>query len=274
MLALLLSTPVLAAERILALTPAACEMMYAIGAGDALVGAGEYCDFPAAAKALPRVANYRQLYVEAALRRQPTLVISLHANLPGLEVLKASGVRVFTSNPLSVAAVMDDMLRLGEISDHESQAKVAVADMRKRLQALQKSSAKNKPRVFYEIWHDPLISAGGGSLINSVLSDLGLRNVFADIPLEGPKISVESVLLAKPEIIMLSGDSDVQARKRFWRGFFTKKQFAKKSAAKQVLVNKPICFVVVNADLLHRPGPRLVQGMAQLQAALRNKSCE
>ncbi|MDQ6986820.1 MAG: helical backbone metal receptor [Mariprofundaceae bacterium] len=258
-LLLLLVSPALAAERILALTPAACEMMYAIGAGDELVGAGEYCDFPAAAKALPRVANYRQLYVEAALRQKPTLVIALSAALPGLDALKASGVRVFTSNPLSVADVMADMLHLGELSGHRRQAATAVAAMRKRLQALQKSSAKTKPRVFYEIWHEPLIAAGGGSLINSVLGDMGLQNVFADIPLEGPKVSVEAVLLAKPDIIMFAGDGHVQARKRFWRKWFKE---------------KAICFVETSADLLHRPGPRLVQGMQALHAALKAKSCE
>jgi len=258
-LLLLLVTPALAAERILALTPAACEMMYAIGAGDELVGAGEYCDFPAAAKVLPRVANYRQLYVEAALRQRPTLVIALTAALPGLEALKASGVRVFTSNPLSVADVMADMLRLGELSGHRRQAATAVAAMRERLQILQKSSMKKKPRVFYEIWHEPLIAAGGGSLINSVLDDMGLQNVFADIPLEGPKVSVEAILLAKPDIIMFVDDAHVQTRKRFWRKWFK---------------GKPVCFVETNADLLHRPGPRLVQGMEALQAALKAKSCE
>ncbi len=265
-LLLLLATPAIAGERILALTPAACEMMYAIGAGDELVGAGEYCDFPAAAKALPRVANYRQLYVEAALRRKPTLVIALSADLPGLDVLKSSGVRVFTTNPLSVADVMSDMLRLGELSGHRRQAEITVAAMRQRLQALRKDTLEKKLRVFYEIWHEPLIAAGGGSLINSVLNDLGLQNVFADIPLEGPKVSVEAVLLAKPDIIMFIDDAHVQARKRFWRGWFAKQ--AKKTGG------KAICFVVSNADLLHRPGPRLVLGMEELQAALRKKACE
>jgi len=263
-LLLLLATPALATERILALTPAACEMVYAIGAGDELVGGGEYCDFPVAAKALPRVANYRQLYVEAALRQRPTLVIALTTGLPGLETLKAAGVRVFTTNPLSVADVMADMLRLGELSGHRRQAETVVAAMRDRLQALQKSMSKKKPRVFYEIWHEPLIAAGGSSLISSVLDDMGLQNVFADIPLEGPKVSIEAVLLAKPDIIMLAGDGDVAARKRFWRKWF----------ADKTLASTPICFVETNADLLHRPGPRLVQGMEELQTALGGKACE
>jgi len=259
LIVLLLAIPAVAAERILALTPAACEMMYAMGAGDELVGASEYCNFPEAAKRLPRVANYRQLYVEAALRQKPTLVIVLHADLPGLEVLKASGVRVFTTNPTRVTGVFDDMLRLGELSGHQKQAEKVVDALRKRLKLLQRSSARRKPRVFYEIWHDPLITAGGSSLINDVLDEMHLKNVFGELPLEGPKISVEAVLLARPEMIILPDDSRVAARKRFWHKWFG---------------GKSLCFVVADADLLHRPGPRLVQGMEQLQAALKEKSCD
>ena len=251
---LLLSPAAQAAERILALTPHVCEMMFAIGAGNEVVGAGEYCDYPEAVSSLPKVANHRQVYVEAALRLKPTLAVGLRSNLPGIEHLKSEGVRIIASNPLTVGAVFEDMLRLGKFTGHTGEAEAAVAHLRQRLRALQMEQSEANLRVFYEIWHEPLMAAGGASLIHSALCELGLENVFAGIPFEGPRVSVEAVLLARPDIIILPSESNVDARKRFWRKWFGK---------------YPVTFVVANADLLHRPGPRQVEGMEELQAALR-----
>lgn len=254
-LSLLIASPAMAAGRILALTPHACEMLYAIGAGDEVVGAGEYCDFPQAVRSLPRVANHRQVYVEAALRLRPGMAVGLRKNLPGMSRLQADGVILISSNPLTVRDMLSDMIRLGSISGHEAGAEAAVHALKLRMQAMQVNRAGDPPRVYYEIWHDPLMAAGGSSLISSVLDELGLVNVFADVRLEGPRVSVESVLLARPDIIMLSSESDIPAREAFWRKWFG---------------NHPPRFVIVHADLLHRPGPRLIDGMEALQAALRS----
>jgi iron complex transport system substrate-binding protein len=250
---LLAANPALAAERILALAPHICEILFAVGAGDEVVGGGDYCDYPADAKRLPRVADYRQVYVEAALRLKPTLAIALRDNLPGMAELSRHGVLLAASDPHSVQGMLDDMLRLGRLAGYAAGAEHVVAGLKRRLQAMHDARPAAHPRVFYEIWQKPLIAAGGASLINSVLSELGLVNVFADIPQEGPRVSVESVLLARPDIIVLSSQSNVQARERFWRKWFSR---------------RPVRFVVADADLLHRPGPRLIAGMQQLQAAV------
>jgi len=254
LLAHLSAQPAFAAERILALTPHACEILYAIGAGDEVVGAGEYCDYPLAVRSLPRIANHRQVYVEAALRLKPSMAVGLRNNLPGMARLLADGVTLISTNPLTVQDMLNDMQRIGRLSGHEVEAQTAVQALRLRLQAMHQNQSNDHPRVYYEIWHDPLMAAGGSSLISSVLDELGLVNVFADVPLEGPRVSVESVLLARPDIIMLSSETDIEARKAFWH-----KWFGKQSPR----------FVIADADLLHRPGPRLIEGMEALQAALR-----
>lgn len=252
-LLLLAANPALAAERILALTPHVCEILFAIGAGDEIVGAGEHCDYPKAARALPRVADYRQVYVEAALRLKPTLAIGLRTNLPGMAELAGRGVQLAASNPHSVQGVLDDMLRLGRLAGHAAAAGRVVAGLQRRLQAMHDAQPKGHPRVYYEIWSKPLVAAGGSSLIGNALQWLGLDNVFANVPLAGPRVSVESVLLARPDIIVLSSQGNVQARERFWRRWFRR---------------HPVRFVVADADLMHRPGPRLIDGMQQLQSAV------
>ncbi|MDQ6971482.1 MAG: helical backbone metal receptor [Mariprofundaceae bacterium] len=253
LLAQLSAQPAKAAERILALTPHVCEILFAIGAGDDVVGAGEYCDYPEAVRSLPRVANHRQIYIEAALRLRPTMAVGLRDNLPGLARLGSAGVKLVSTNPLTVQDMLADMLRLGEATGHDGAAQAAVHALRQRLQAMKQMQPDVHRRVYYEIWHDPLMAAGGASLISNVLDELGLVNVFADVQMEGPRVSVESVLLARPDIIMLSSETDIAARKAFWHRWFGE--------------NTPR-FVIADADLLHRPGPRLIEGMAALQSAL------
>lgn len=242
------------AERILALAPHVCEILFAVGAGPEVVGAGEYCDYPSAAKRLPRVADYRQVYVEAALRLKPTLAIALRDNLPGMAELARRGVHLAASNPHTVQGMLDDILRLGRLSGHGAEAGRVVAGLRHRLQSMRNARSAVHPRVYYEIWSKPLIAAGGTSLIGSALAWLGLDNVFADVSQEGPHVGVESVLLARPDIIVLSSRNDVTARERFWRHWFKR---------------RPVHFVVVDADLMQRPGPRLIDGMQRLQTAVK-----
>ncbi len=251
---ILLPNSAAAAERILALAPHVCEILFAVGAGDEVVGAGEHCDYPAAARHLPRVADYRQVYVETALRLRPTLAIALRNDLPGMAELAERGVRLAASDPHTVQGMLSDILRLGRLAGHGADAGRVVTGLRRHLQSMRDARPAVHPRVYYEIWSRPLIAAGGASLIGNAMQWLGLDNVFADVRQEGPRVSVESVLLARPDIIVLSSRSNVAARERFWLRWFKR---------------RPVHFVVADADLMQRPGPRLIDGMQRLQSAVK-----
>jgi len=123
---LCLSCPVIAAERILALSPHVCEMLYAIGAGDEVVGAVDYCDYPEAATRLPRVGSYTGINLEAALMLKPTMAIISGTSHQQAQ-LHQLGIRVVRSAPQSVDDVLADIRRLGRITGHAKQAK-ALAD--------------------------------------------------------------------------------------------------------------------------------------------------
>jgi len=239
-------------ERILALSPHACEMLYAIGAGDEVVGAVDYCDYPRAARHLPRVGSYTGINLEAALILKPTVAV-ISATSTQQEQLEALGIRVIRSAPNSVEDVMTDIRRLGRLTGYDEQAAALAANMKQRLDRLTKSGYKKPHRVFYEVWHDPLQTVGGKGFINDMIQRSGLENVFASIALETPRINIEAVLHAHPDVIIIPSEHrDVAARKRFW---------------KQWLGDK-IRFIVVNPDLMHRPGPRVIDGMEALQQAL------
>ncbi|OIO71281.1 MAG: cobalamin-binding protein [Zetaproteobacteria bacterium CG12_big_fil_rev_8_21_14_0_65_55_1124] len=251
--ALLLASPALAAERILALTPHACEILYAIGAGSKVVGAGEYCDYPVAAGKLPRVGNFDRINVEAALRLHPDAAVVMDAGVKGVETLQGMGVSIVVSHPRSFEGVFDDIIRLGVLAEHTQEAGALVASLRARLDRVRAMKRSETP-VFYEIWADPMLTAGGPSFISKLIHEAGGRNVFADIDIETPHVNVESVLRAAPEVIVvpLEGRS-IEQRRTFWEGWIGKDK---------------VRFISINPDLLHRPGPRLLDGLELLQKAL------
>jgi len=240
-------------QRVLALTPHACEMLYAIGAEEQIVGGVSYCDYPAAALKLPRVGNYLGVNVEAALRLNPDAAIVLNRNVKGVSQLEQMGIKVIVSDPVDFEAVFQDMLRLGRLTGHEQQAAILVKEQRQRLKQIRQRPASHI-RVFYELWHDPIITAGGPSFITAMITAAGGENIFADVDLETPHVNVESVIRARPEIIIIPLEKrNIEERRSFWQHW---------------LGQSKVHFAAINPDLLHRPGPRLIEGLELLQQAL------
>ncbi|MDQ7003101.1 MAG: helical backbone metal receptor [Ghiorsea sp.] len=250
LLAWLLTTTVAHAnERILALAPHICETLYAIGAGKDIVGGVSYCDYPAAAKDLPRIGAYNRINVEAAISLKPTLAIALNPQTPGLDKLRALGVKVVSSYPLTVDEVISETRRLGKLTNHQQQANQVADAMQKRLNRLKQRVSKQNIPVFYEIWADPLLTAGNNTFIHDVLKQIGLRNVFGSVALEAPRVNVESVINAKPKLIIIPSEKrDISVRSAYWRKW----------------LGDDIAIITVNPDLVHRPGPRLLDGMEYL----------
>lgn len=255
LLALSVRSEVVAAERVLALAPHIVEILYAVGAGEQIVGAVRFSDYPPQAADLPRIGSYRDIAVEGALRLRPTLVVAMDDQVSGVDRLTAMGLRVEYSHPTSVEGMLADVLRLGAMVGREPASKALVASLGARLQELRARRQKKPTRVFYEIWHDPLVTAGGPSFITSALREIGAENVFSHVPIDSPRVSTEAVLRAAPDAVILPGEGgDVDEREAQWRLWF---------------VDAPDLVVVSTAhDLLHRPGPRLIDGMEQLQRNL------
>jgi len=251
---LLLSTsPAQAAERILALTPHACEMLYAIGAGSQIVGVSAYCDYPAAASKLSRVGNYAGINVEAALRLHPDMAVVLNRNVKGVEKLQEMGVRIVVSDPGSFEAMFGDITKLGVITGHTANAERLVGSLRKRLDRV-RAMKPSGTRVFYELWTDPMLTAGGPSFISDLIREAGGRNVFAGIDTETPHVNVESVIRARPDVILVPLEKrNIEERRTFWEGWLGKGR---------------VRVIAIDPDLMHRPGPRLLDGLELLQKAL------
>ena len=176
----------------------------------------------------------------------------------GGDAARARASPVFITNPTTIAGIATDIERLGALAGTEPAASARARAFRAQLERLaQRRGASREVRVFYEIWNEPLYTIGGKHLISEAIRVCGGENVFASLTLPAPGVSVEAVLAARPEAIIAGADGGVRPR---WLDDW--KRWASLPAV--ALGN----LYTVDANLLHRPGPRFLDGMEGLCAAL------
>lgn len=244
-------------QRIIALAPHLTELLFAVGAGAQVVGVDGASDYPKAAQALPRVGDFSRINFERILALKPDLVMVWVGGNRAADIhrLKQMGVPVLQTE----ATRLDDVARLlrliGQASGHAGEGEAAARGFSARLAALRVRPGRKPPvRVFYQVWDRPLMTVGGTHWISDALALCGARNVFADLHALSPVVSREAVLLRAPDLIV-SG-SDAPDMRRAWQ------QFAGLPAVRNQ------AFVRVDADRLHRLTPRLIEGVAELCAAV------
>ena len=244
------------ARRIVSLAPHVTEILYAIGAGDRLVGVARYSDYPPAARALTQVGGANALDLERILALRPDLVVAWQSgnNAAQLARLRAAGLVVFASEPRRLEDIPDTAVRLGKLAGTTEEARRFGQAFQQRLARLQQQYAgRNTVRLFYEIWPRPLMTVNGEHLISDVMRLCGAVNVFAEVPALVPTVSVEAVLAAAPEIIVAGGKDDARPGwLEAWRRW------------PQLPAVKNNQLYYIDPDLLQRQGPRILEGAQRL----------
>jgi iron complex transport system substrate-binding protein len=247
------------AARIVTLAPHATELVFAVGAGARIVGTVDTSDFPPAARAIPRVGDARALDVERILALAPDLVVTWPwTSATQVEALRARGIAVFTTRPATIDGIAQDIERLGALTGQGDLGKREAAAFRSRFALLRaRHAGAPRVRVFYEIWGVPLYTVGGSHLVSQAIEACGGENVFAALALPAPAVDVEAVLAAAPDAIVAGADRGARPGwLDHWRRW----------KALPAVANDRL--FVVDADLLHRPGPRFVDGVDALCAAI------
>ncbi len=214
---------------------------------------------PPAARALPTVGDARALDLERIVALKPDLVVGWPYTSPAqAATLATRGIALFVSDPATPAAIADELERLGALAGTSDVAVPAARALRERWTKLEARPRTQPPvRVFYEIWDAPLFTLGGGHLVSQAIAACGGDNVFAALTLPAPVVSVEAVLAARPDVIVAGAAGGARPA---WLDDW-KKWPALPAVAKGALVT-------VDADLLHRAGPRFVAGAEALCAAM------
>ncbi len=248
------------ARRIVSLAPHVTEALFAAGAGDRVVAAVSHSDYPPEAAALPRVGTYDQLSIEAIMGHEPDLVIAWQSGNPGDQVqrLRELGLTVYITEPRSLDAIADTLIRLGTLAGTGEQAGAAAEDFRRRLGEL-RERYRDRPTldVFYQVWDDPLITVNDEHVISDVIRGCGGRNVFGELSAIAPRVSLEAVLERDPEVIIASGMGDARPDwLEMWREW------------PQLPAMEHDHLYFVPPDILQRHSPRILEGMARVCAQL------
>lgn len=247
------------ATRIVSLAPHVTELLFAAGAGEQVVGTVEFSDYPPEAARIPRVGSYAALDIERILALRPTLVVGWQSgNGPVLERLRALGLTVYVTEPRRFEDVLRAIDDLGVLAGSAETAREETTGLRTRLAALQRRYAQAPAvSVFYQVWHQPLMTVGGSHLVTRMIETCGGRNVFAGVDALAPAVDIEAVLAAAPEAIVASGMDE--ARPEWlddWRRW------------PQLPAVRDGHLFFIPPDLLQRPTPRLLDGAERLCTAL------
>ncbi|HTO74323.1 MAG TPA: helical backbone metal receptor [Gemmatimonadales bacterium] len=244
------------AQRIVSLAPASTELLFAIGAGPTVVGRTRWCDYPAAALAVPSVGDGIQPSIEAVVARHPDLVVLYHSaqNSAAKQQLARLGIPTVD---LALDRV-EDFERaahlLGTLTGHGIDADTMLAGFDARLAAATRAPGARAPSVLILVWDQPPMTIGQGSFLSEIVERAGGRNLFADLAASAGVISVEAVVARKPDLVLVSSDSEPA--------------FAKRPEWQTVAAVRERRFVHVNNSAFNRPSPRMPEAVSELAGKL------
>lgn len=244
------------AQRVASLAPHATEVVFAAGGGDRIVATVTYSDYPLEARSIQRVGDNRQVDMERLIALKPDLVIAWrhNASTRQVEQVRALGIPLYYSDPQRLDDIPHAVLRIGKLLGTEAQARVRAAELEQRIGMLAARFRNRSPvRVFYQVWGKPLYTVNGRNIISDALRLCGGENIFAHLTNAAPSLTPEALLQADPEAI-ISGDRQGQTESgtEMWKRYPT-----------MLAVRRGNLFGI-DADLVHRAGPRFVEGAEQL----------
>lgn len=247
-------------NRVISLAPNLTEIVFAIGAGDRLVGRTSYCDFPPEAKAVAEVGDTLHPSLERVIALRPQVVLISTASQ--LEVfsqqLRDQNIAVFVTDPRDLEGVFRTIDQIGRIVGHQQQAEQLIQKLRDRTRAVEEAVKGKQPvRVFFQVSAEPLIAPGRDAFVTDLMRRAGAISVTADVATAWPRYSNESALAAKPDAIILTTGGSMGTAN---------------STVTQALSQSPAVLAgrvyKINDDHLMRPGPRSVDGLEAMAKAL------
>lgn len=256
--------------RIVSLLPSHTEILFAIDAGEQMAGCTSNCNYPAEARKLNKISltNPGSVSLESLVAMKPDLVLlggDYHRSLA--EQLTKLKIPVLSFDPQSIAAIKSTIQRISTATGHSESGDQLVQQMDREVASIQKQvkpyQKQGKPRVFYQVWDQPLMTAGPTSFIGELIQLAGGDNVFKDVKLAYPQVSEESLIVRNPDVILLP-----HAKKGPSNSAEAIRTLSERSGWKQMNAVKNKRVYLLEDDLVSRPGPRVVLGLQKIAQAL------
>ena len=243
-------------ERVVSLAPNLTENIFAVGAGDKLVGDTTYCNYPEAAQKIAKVGDTMNPNMETIIALKPQIVfVSTASQIETFtKTLEANNITVFVTNPKDLSGVLANLKQLADIFGTTDRAAILLNELNERIVAVDEQ-VRDKPKIkiFVQISKEPLFTIGKDSFLTEIIERAGGISVTKTVETAYPKISKETALALNPEAVILSESPD---------NLEPNDVFKDSLAVKNKKVFK------INADIISRPSPRIVDALEQIADAL------
>ena len=249
-------------ERAVSLAPNLTESIFAVGAGDRLVGVTSFCNYPADAQKIQKVGDTLSPNMETIIALKPNIVfVSTASQIETFtKTLENQNIAVYVTNPKNLDGVLSNLKQLGDILGTSAQAENLISDLQKRITAVEnKVKGKSQTKVFVQISKEPLFTIGKESFLTEIIERAGGVSVTKNVETAYPKLSKETALALNPEAIILSDSDDNKEPNEV---------FKNSPALQNDRVFK------INADLLSRPAPRIIDALERIAKDLHPESFE
>lgn len=251
-------------QRIISAMPSLTEMLFALDLGNRVVGVTNNCNYPPEAKKKEKIGGFF-LNLEKVVSLKPDLIIMLEdAQKRDIEKFKNYGLPVYTINPRKVDEVMDSLIKLGEVTGKKRKAKILVADMKRRIAAIKQKDIEmmtvlRRPRVLVVVGSNPLIVVGGGTFIDDIIKYAGGLNIAREAKAAYPQFSFEKLMQENPDYIIVP------------EGVIKSAEIQEDSRWQRLAAVKNNRILFIDADILSRPGPRVVEAIEEIAKFIHGK---
>jgi iron complex transport system substrate-binding protein len=246
-------------QKIISLAPSNTEIIYALGLEDRLLGVTTFCDYPAEALDKPKIGGFNTVDIERVVDIQPDLILATNIHVaevvPQLEQL---GLTVFVVDPRGVEEITEAIEVVGRLTSTLDEAYQLIIEMENRIAAVtditNNMTAEQKPRVFYIIWHEPLLTVGSDTNIKELIELAGGVSVPGGLGEGYPSVSLEALIIANPQVIIAGSGMGAGVNLPY--------EFAlneERLAGVDALLNGQV--YEINTDIVGRAGPRIVDGL-------------
>lgn len=250
-------------EKIISLAPSVTEMLFAIGLEDQIVGVTNYCDYPEEVSQLDTIGSITEPNVEVIVDKDPDLIIS--AGITSMEIinrLEDLGFTVISFNPENIQEVFSVINRMGLVTGNINEASDVVNDMETRMNKILNlvETREERPEVLYEIWNDPIVTAGSNNFIDNMINLAGGKNLGAEVDSGWPQVSMEVLIDLDPDVYIStphSADHQVTQEEILNRDNFE---------VLTAIQNERV--YVIDQNVISRPAPRLIDGLKMLAISI------
>ncbi len=253
-------------EKIISLSPQTTENLFALGAGENVIGVTSYADYPAKATEVEKIGTITEPNIEKIITMEPDLVIAASVNkMESIERLKELNIKVAGFSANNVNDAIENMKKIGQITGNAEQSEEIVTELYIKIAEIknlvdEKLANNDRPKVFYELWSDPLYTAGVDNFIDNMIHIAGGYNIGRLAGTQWPQFSLEKLLVEDPDVYISTPHSaEMQV---------SVESIKKRDRFQEISAIKNDRVYMIDQNILNRATPRMIKALGQLTKAL------